>query len=153
MTTSSPIWTASRKGPKLRCHFGHCNEPGPRNLGAIRDNHRAYDRTVPVGDADATTANTTTANTSRTNNYSEYDNNDSTIAIVKNSGTCTKCNQNKILRIEGKIGAYGVGNNIRFGLTIFNAVKVTRYLCTGCGFSEEWIDDPASIAKLEEKFG
>ena len=42
-----------------------------------------------------------------------------------------------IIRIEGQSRAYGAGNMILVGLTIFSAVKVHRYLCTECGFSEE----------------
>jgi predicted RNA-binding Zn-ribbon protein involved in translation (DUF1610 family) len=72
---------------------------------------------------------------------------------MKNSSQCPKCQHSDILRIEGKVGSYGSGNNINVGLTIFSAVKVTRYVCMGCGFSEEWIDDPDSLAKLEKKFG
>ncbi|WP_278281159.1 hypothetical protein [Clostridium sp. BSD9I1] len=34
------------------------------------------------------------------------------------------------------------------GMTIFSAVKVTRYLCCDCGYSEEWIDDKKDIEKI-----
>ncbi|MGO9004857.1 MAG: hypothetical protein ACLQIQ_00915 [Beijerinckiaceae bacterium] len=44
------------------------------------------------------------------------------------------------------------GNSIVVGITIFNAVKVTRYLCASCGFSEEWIDAAADIAKIKKKY-
>jgi hypothetical protein len=33
-----------------------------------------------------------------------------------------------ILKIPGQAGAYGSGNNIPVGATIFSSVKVTRYL-------------------------
>jgi hypothetical protein len=44
------------------------------------------------------------------------------------------------------------GNNIPAGITWFNAVKVTRYLCGSCGFSEEWIDSPGDIARIKKKY-
>ncbi|MDD6070043.1 MAG: hypothetical protein PUC12_04415 [Clostridiales bacterium] len=44
-----------------------------------------------------------------------------------------------IVVVDGFAGAYGTGNNIMVGATIFSAVKVDRYVCCGCGFSEEWI--------------
>ena len=72
---------------------------------------------------------------------------------MKNTGKCPKCASEELLRIEGQSGAYGAGNNIQTGWTVFSAVKVTRFLCTSCGFSEEWIESPEDIAKLVEKFG
>lgn len=70
---------------------------------------------------------------------------------MKNSHTCPKCNKNDIIRIEGNVGAYGVGNNIQTGLTNLSAVLVQRYVCCSCGYSEEWIDKE-DIPKLERKF-
>lgn len=59
---------------------------------------------------------------------------------MKNTKQCPKCRGTNIIRIDGKVGAYGTGNNIQMGLTIFSAVKVNRYLCCDCGYSEEWVD-------------
>ena len=58
---------------------------------------------------------------------------------MKNSHRCPKCNGNDILVVPGKAGAYGSGNNIQMGMTIFSAVMVDRYVCCKCGYSEEWI--------------
>jgi predicted nucleic-acid-binding Zn-ribbon protein len=71
---------------------------------------------------------------------------------MKNTGRCPKCSNTDLLRIEGQAGSYGSGNIIPVGWTIFSVVKVTRFLCTSCGFSEEWIESPEDIAKLVEKF-
>ncbi len=70
---------------------------------------------------------------------------------MKHRRICPKCNSSDILRIEGQSKAYGVGNNIPVGMTIFSSVLVHRYLCCGCGYSEEWIDKK-DIPKLKEKF-
>lgn len=59
---------------------------------------------------------------------------------MKNTKICPKCQNNDIVRIDGNAGAYGSGNNIMLGGTIFSAVKVNRYICCNCGFTEEWID-------------
>ena len=53
---------------------------------------------------------------------------------------CPKCQSADIVRIDGYAGAYGSGNNILIGKTIFSAVNVNRYICCNCGFTEEWID-------------
>lgn len=72
---------------------------------------------------------------------------------MRNSKICAKCRSAEILRIPGEVRAFGVGNNITAGATLFSAVKVTRYLCAACGFSEEWIDSADDIAKLKKKYG
>lgn len=59
---------------------------------------------------------------------------------MKNTKICPKCRSHDIVRIEGSIGAHGAGNNILLGATIFSAIKVQRYICCDCGYSEEWID-------------
>ncbi|WP_097028419.1 hypothetical protein [Clostridium peptidivorans] len=71
---------------------------------------------------------------------------------MKNTGICPKCDSKSILRIPGNAGAYGSGNNIMTGITVLSAVKVTRYLCCECGYSEEWIDDKKDIKKLIDSF-
>ena len=70
---------------------------------------------------------------------------------MKITGVCPKCGQSNIIRIEGQAKAYGAGNNIPVGMTIFSYVKVPRYLCLECGYSEEWID-LEDLPVLEERF-
>jgi len=73
---------------------------------------------------------------------------------MKTSKTCSKCKSTDILRIPGDIRAFGTGNNILVGgILLLRFVRVTRYVCGNCGFSEEWIDAPEDIAKLREVFG
>jgi transposase-like protein len=70
---------------------------------------------------------------------------------MRNSKPCPKCQSNDIVRIPGDRA--GARNFIMTGGAIFNAVKVTRYLCASCGFSEEWIDSRDDITKLKKKYG
>lgn len=72
---------------------------------------------------------------------------------MKKTRTCPKCGGSDIILIPGKVGPHGSGNNIATGWTIFSSVKVSRYLCGNCGFSEEWIDDADDLAKIREKYG
>jgi hypothetical protein len=71
---------------------------------------------------------------------------------MRNSKTCTKCRSNEVIRIPGVTGAYGSGNNIPAGRTIYSSVKVTRYLCATCGFSEEWVEAADDLAKIKKKY-
>ena len=70
---------------------------------------------------------------------------------MKTTGRCPKCSGTDILRVPGKAGAYGSGNNIITGMTVFSAVPVHRYVCCSCGYSEEWIDQN-DLQKLKERF-
>lgn len=58
---------------------------------------------------------------------------------MKTTRVCPKCGSNDIFMIRGHAGAYGSGNNIEAGFTIFSSIPVDRYVCGKCGFSEEWI--------------
>ena len=68
---------------------------------------------------------------------------------MKNTKICPKCGSSEILRFNGSCGAYGAGNNMFLGTTVFSAINVNRYVCTDCGFTEEWIDkkDLAAVKK------
>lgn len=71
---------------------------------------------------------------------------------MKNTKRCPKCGCEEILFVPGTVG-YGTGNNvIRTGVTVFSSVEVDRYVCTACGFSEEWIreEDLKSLIRAYE---
>lgn len=68
---------------------------------------------------------------------------------MKQNNTCPKCNSQQIILIPGELGGAGAGNIIPIGITLFNTVKVTRYMCSDCGYSEEWIDNPKDLKKLK----
>jgi len=71
---------------------------------------------------------------------------------MKLSNKCPKCDSEDLIRIPGQVGAHGSGNNISVGFTTFSSIKVTRYLCSQCGFTEEWIDSKGDIDKLANKY-
>ena len=73
---------------------------------------------------------------------------------MKMSKSCPKCGSVDILRIEGTAGASAYTDNcFMAGMTIFSAVKVHRYLCCSCGYSEEWVDreDLSKVKTYYEK--
>jgi predicted nucleic-acid-binding Zn-ribbon protein len=74
------------------------------------------------------------------------------VMLVKNSRSCPKCASFNILKIPGKHTGYGAGNIILVGLTALNAVKVARFLCEQCGYSEEWIESEEDIRRLKAKY-
>ena len=72
---------------------------------------------------------------------------------MKHGNACPKCQATNILRVPGRVGAYGSGNNVPTGFWVTDAVSVTRYACLSCGFVEEWIDDPYDLGRLYKKYG
>lgn len=55
--------------------------------------------------------------------------------------------------MPGQIGAFGAGNNIFAGRTVFSAVPVARYVCATCGFCEDWVDSAEDLARLVKRWG
>ena len=72
--------------------------------------------------------------------------------IMKTTGKCTKCASPEILKVPGRAGPFGSGNNIPVGATIFSSVMVTRYLCSRCGYSEEWVESASDLQKVRDKY-
>ena len=70
---------------------------------------------------------------------------------MKHTKQCPKCQSKDIIYIEGDVRAYGAGNNIQTGFTIFSSVKVNRYVCGQCGYSEEWINE-CDLQRLKDKY-
>jgi predicted RNA-binding Zn-ribbon protein involved in translation (DUF1610 family) len=71
---------------------------------------------------------------------------------MKNTNHCPKCNSEDIIRVEGQAKGYGAGSNIPTGHTIFEATKVTRYVCGNCGFIESWLDSLEQIEKVKKYY-
>ena len=70
---------------------------------------------------------------------------------MKTTGTCPKCEARDVIRIPGSLAA-GTSNAIPVGKTLFSVVKVTRFLCSRCGYSEEWVESPADLETLRKRY-
>ena len=68
---------------------------------------------------------------------------------MKNQTICPKCGGSDILIVDGYVDSYGSGNNIRLGASILSCIKVDRYICCFCGYTEEWVrmEDMEKIKK------
>lgn len=70
--------------------------------------------------------------------------------------TCAKCGSSRVIRVSGALFADAAvfargGNLLRFGH--FGNVPITRFVCGQCGFCEEWIENPADLAKIRAAAG
>jgi predicted nucleic-acid-binding Zn-ribbon protein len=63
---------------------------------------------------------------------------------MKNSGKCPKCGSQKVGYQPG--GLLDYQDNMVRGM-FQSSVRIGRYYCRDCGFTEEWIDDMEKVQK------
>lgn len=68
---------------------------------------------------------------------------------MKYSYFCPKCQNSEIAIIEGGTFKGNIYNTVTFGLT---TIYLTRYVCTNCGFTENYIDDVKDLQKIKDKY-
>jgi len=68
---------------------------------------------------------------------------------MKLTCSCPKCHNSEIAIIEGGGFKGNIYNHISFGLS---TIYLTRYVCTHCGFTENYVDDPKDLQKIKDKF-
>ena len=71
---------------------------------------------------------------------------------MKHSGTCPKCDSKDVVLIPGKHKSHSGGNTISMGVSAWFDVRVSRYLCMKCGYSEEWVDNYSDRQRLKKKY-
>lgn len=72
---------------------------------------------------------------------------------MKTTDCCPKCGSRDILRIPDNPSRYSSGNNIYTStVTLFGKVRVIRYVCCGCGYVENWIEQPGELEQLKRAF-
>jgi predicted nucleic-acid-binding Zn-ribbon protein len=65
---------------------------------------------------------------------------------MKSTGVCPKCASKRITEIPSELGTY---NSIKVDL--FGFANLTRYICTSCGYMEQYVADNKSLLKLRNK--
>jgi ribosomal protein S27AE len=69
---------------------------------------------------------------------------------MRHSKSCPKCSSRDVLRIpEKSSGDSAVGLSNWWPSNVW----VTRYVCGACGYTEQWVESPADVRKIREKFG
>ena len=71
---------------------------------------------------------------------------------MKISGKCPKCGSDKIIIVPGKRIPAEAGRAIMIGSSTLSSALFDRYVCSECGYSEEYFDED-NIDKLISKFG
>ena len=68
---------------------------------------------------------------------------------MKNTCKCPKCQSSSICRIVPSGGDSDAGG-ISIGL--FNYTLPTIFLCSDCGYVEQWVEDERDLAKIFKKY-
>lgn len=66
---------------------------------------------------------------------------------MKATGVCPKCASTD-LRIDRR---WTWGNMIPTGLTVFQAVYASKFICASCGYVEMWIERKKDLATIQKK--
>jgi len=65
---------------------------------------------------------------------------------------CPKCRSQELLRLPGYIQPPAMLSGAK-PPSSFKIIKMTRYCCANCGYTEEWVDDPKDLQDLLKKYG
>ncbi len=65
---------------------------------------------------------------------------------------CPKCKSKEIVRIPGDIQPPSILSGAK-PPSSFRVIRVTRFCCAACGYTELWVDDPADLKDLMKRFG
>lgn len=72
---------------------------------------------------------------------------------MKNLPVCPKCGSHEIVRIPDN-GRYSSSNNIYTStVTLFGKIPVIRYVCTSCGYVENWVENRQELDEIKKTFG
>jgi len=63
------------------------------------------------------------------------------------NGQCTKCGASDIQKMPFK----GGHRDFRQITSFSRGIKLTEYVCCGCGFVETYLADMSDVAKIKEK--
>lgn len=72
---------------------------------------------------------------------------------MKNSGVCPKCAARDIVCVPGKTSNLVVPRPNVIPVGWVGGVLVARFVCCGCGFTEEWVECAAALQKIKAQFG
>ncbi|MBA3471104.1 MAG: hypothetical protein H0T53_15825 [Herpetosiphonaceae bacterium] len=62
-----------------------------------------------------------------------------------NEGICAKCAQATVYAVTAD------DNERALAISAFKAVLMTHFICTSCGYVEQYVLDPADRQKIEQK--
>ena len=69
---------------------------------------------------------------------------------MKFSNQCPKCESSNLVKESKKSNPYYT-NYVYVKKNWASYISLTRYICLHCGYTEEWVDKPDELEKIEKK--
>lgn len=70
---------------------------------------------------------------------------------MKRTHACPKCGCTQIVHVPASQWLFARGGNAYLGLHLGEKVLISKYICTGCGYVENWAERPQDLAALRKK--
>ena len=70
---------------------------------------------------------------------------------LKRTHACPKCGCTQIVHVPASQWLFARGGNAYLGLHLGEKVLISKYICTGCGYVENWAERPQDLAALRKK--
>ena len=70
---------------------------------------------------------------------------------MKRTHACPKCGCTQIVHVPASQWLFARGGNAYLGLHLGEKVLISTYICTGCGYVENWAERPQDLAALRKK--
>ena len=72
---------------------------------------------------------------------------------MKNGNVCPKCGSRHIVRVPDDPRRHASGNNIyTTQATLLGKIPVIRYVCCGCGYTENWVENRLDLKTIQKTF-
>lgn len=70
---------------------------------------------------------------------------------MKNTRQCPKCGSADIVVESKQTSKMSYNNYVTVKENWAKFIMMSRYICLTCGYTEEWIDKPEDLEKIEKK--
>ena len=72
---------------------------------------------------------------------------------MKNGNVSPKCGSRHIVRVPDDPRRHASGNNIyTTRATLLGKIPVIRYVCCGCGYTENWVENRLDLKTIQKTF-
>ncbi|MCH5285916.1 MAG: hypothetical protein J1E43_00705 [Christensenellaceae bacterium] len=72
---------------------------------------------------------------------------------MKNTNRCPKCGSDDIVRVPDTAHRYLANSICITKCAWVKRVPVARYVCCGCGYVENWVEDCRGVTEIRQAFG
>lgn len=72
---------------------------------------------------------------------------------MRSTGRCPKCGSSDLVRVPDDAHRYLANSICITKLVTVERIPVARYVCCGCGYVEDWVEQPRERSRIKQAFG